>query len=102
MSYKRINLKSKDLNRDEKQVTFQIYKENSTMSLEEIRKLKQEIQRQGTIKYGNYKIALIRVLNGDKYASFKSIDDFNNYYEGKVQEVDKFQKFYQMQFTVIH
>jgi hypothetical protein len=43
------------------------------------------------------KIPLIRIFNGDKVASFKTREDLEEYYEGKVRNAEKVCEYFQAQ-----
>jgi hypothetical protein len=86
---------------DSVQKITQFYKSNNQIKLTDLNKILDSIRLIADRRNKIVVIPLIRVLNGDKWASFKSEEDLENYYEGKVKEVRKFTKFFQVQITTI-
>lgn len=90
------------INKNETQTTTQIYKEKGKLHVKDIRKIVDKIKEAGRRKYGDgFKVPLIKVLNGEKWARFDTEDKFNDYYEGKVANPDKFDSFFQIQITTV-
>jgi hypothetical protein len=81
--------------------TTQFYKRDSQIKLRELNKIIDSIRLIADRRNKIVSIPLIRVLNGDKWISFKNEEDIEDYYEGKVEEVEKFEKFFQVQITTI-
>ena len=94
-------LKQVNLNKDEKQVTTQIYKDKGAMTVHDVRRLVDGIKAKGNKEYGFFDVALVRVLNGDKWSSFSNEEQFESYYAGKVADPTKFDDVFQMQITTI-
>jgi hypothetical protein len=46
-------------------------------------------------------MTLIRVLNGQKWATFTNQEDFIDYYNNHVANPEKFEKIFQVQITTI-
>ena len=83
-------LRKRNINDEEIETTTQFYKENGTIDRDELDKLLNQISTKGNNKYDTFGIKLIRILNGDKWATFNDFDDLDDYYQGKVHNVDKF------------
>ncbi len=97
-------IKDRMLNKKERQVTLQFYREeNKKISLKNLMHLLEKVEEKGRKNYKNYDITLIRVLNGDKYSSYYMDDmyDIENYYAGKVKETGKFLEYSQVQITQV-
>jgi len=94
-------LKEYALNKDEKQVTTQIYKDKGPMTIHDVRRLVDGIRKKGNKEYGFFDVSLVRVLNGDKFASFSNTEQFESYYAGKVADPTKFEDILQIQITTI-
>jgi hypothetical protein len=86
---------------DSVQKVTQFYKRDSQIKLRELNKILDSIRLIANRRNKIISIPLIRVLNGDKWISFKNEEDIEDYYEGKVEEVKKFEKFFQVQITTI-
>jgi hypothetical protein len=86
---------------DSVQKVTQFYKRDSQIKLRELNKILDSIRLIADRRNKIVSIPLIRVLNGDKWISFKNEEDIEDYYEGKVEEVKKFEKFFQVQITTI-
>jgi len=94
-------LKSRPLSGGQTQYTTQINKAKGTISLKELRGLVNKIKLKGVEKYDSFTMPLIKVLNGDKWVTFTTEEDFDNYYEGAVKDPEKFSRFMQLQITTI-
>lgn len=94
-------LKTRPLSGGQTQYTTQINKAKGTISITELRGLVNKIKTKGVEKYGDFTMPLIKVLNGDKWVTFSTEEAFDNYYEGKVKETEKFSEFLQLQITTI-
>ncbi len=86
---------------DSVQKVTQFYKRDSQIKLRDLNKILDSIRLIADRRNKIVSIPLIRVLNGDKWISFKNEEDIEDYYEGKVEEVEKFEKFFQVQITTI-
>ena len=71
------------------------------MNLKEVKELVRKVQDKGEEKYKNFDTTLIRVLNGDKWATFSSEDSYLDYYRGKVESTEKFTDVFQLELTTV-
>lgn len=69
------------------------------MTLDEVKTLIEKILERGKKKYEEFDITLIRLLNGANWVSFTSENTYNDYYNGKVKEVDKFDNVFYVELT---
>ena len=83
------------------QNTIQFYKAKHFLHIEEMDFIVDGLKAVAQQRNKKIRIALIRVLNGDKWVTFTTESDYNDYYEGKVKDVAKFDDFYQTQITII-
>lgn len=89
--------------RGEKQIATQFYKtRKERMTKNEFTQLVDDIRDKGELHHKNFRVVLMRVQNGTKWASFTDWDKFEEYYEGKVKDESKFMDFSQVQITVAH
>jgi hypothetical protein len=86
---------------DSVQKVTQFYKRDGQIKLRDLNKILDSIRLIADRRNKIVSIPLIRVLNGDKWISFKNEEAIEEYYEGKVKEVAKFEKFFQVQITTI-
>ncbi len=99
------NLKSKQIGQDivfagATQKTQQIYREKgSTIHIDEVEQIINSMQKVARNQKKNMNILRIYVVNGDKRSTWKDMDEFLEYYQGKVKDVDKFTEFYQLDIT---
>lgn len=82
-------LKRLKINKDEEEVTTQIYKKGG-FTLKEVKDITEAINKKGKGTYQYFDTSLIRILNGDRWSTFTSEESYLNYYEGKVKDVTKF------------
>ena len=102
MSLKAKILRERKINKTEKQVTTQFYRDNNEdMDVDDLDALLDQIHKRGKEKHDNFSIYLIRILNGANWITFKDFDDLEDYYSGKVKEDAKFYDFSQVQITCI-
>jgi hypothetical protein len=102
MSLKAKILREKQINKKEKQVTTQFHRRNNkTMNVDDVNDLIDQMYAKGTQAHDDFKCILIRVLNGDKWVTFKDFDDLEDYYSGKVKDTSKFYEFIQVQITCV-
>ena len=81
------------------QKTTKFYKEKGTININQLDKIIDSAIRIAKKDNLEMKIVRIYVVNGDKRATWKSIDDFMDYYAGRVDDVEKFHDFYQVDVT---
>ena len=84
-----------------KQKTTKFYKETGTINIEQLDKIVEAMHREAERAKKDMKIARIYVVNGDKRASYKSMEEFEDYYQGRVKDVEKFHEFFQIDITTI-
>ena len=102
MSLKAKILRERKINKTEKQVTTQFYRDKKkNLNVDDLDTLLDEIHERGTDKYDNFSLYLIRVLNGANWITFKDFTDLEDYYSCKVKEDTKFYEFSQVQITCI-
>jgi hypothetical protein len=84
-------LKSIKINKRETEVTTQINKKGKkNMTLKDIKNITEAITKKGKSEYEYFDLALIRILNGDRWATYNTMDSYLAYYEGKVKDTTKF------------
>jgi hypothetical protein len=82
------------------QKTQHIYRDNGkTINIDEVDQLIGSMKANAKKQKKNMAITRIFVVNGDKKASWKDIDEFSEYYNGRVKDVDKFHEFFQVYVT---
>lgn len=82
------------------QKTTQLFKnKGSTINIEEVDQILASMRKVALQQKKTMVITRIFVVNGDKKASYKDMDEFMEYYEGRVKDVDKFHEFYQVDIT---
>jgi hypothetical protein len=91
---------------DGKQTTFQFSrKDKHQIDVPEVKKILASFENKAKAENDNIKI-MIRALNADKWNTLKAfntdldITDFEEYYKDKVHDMEKFEKFNQLQITV--
>jgi hypothetical protein len=95
-------LRRRQLNNRETQTTTQFYRSNKqTMTRQDLNNLLERIREKGQERYDNFDVKLIRVLNGANWVSFTDDDALESYYNGKVNDAEKFYEFSQVQITSI-
>ena len=100
MDLKHKVLKSKQINESQNLTTIKFYREEKTMSNNDLFNIIRKFENRGLQKYDNFKIMYIRALNGDKWSTIKTeqmddLYDIEEYYRGKVKETNKFMEFSQ-------
>ncbi len=99
---KSVVLKNIKINKNENEVTTKIFNPNpkKTMTLTDVKNLTQAIKVRGENTFEFFDLSLIRILSGDRWATYNTMDDYLNYYEGKVKDTSKFENnVIQMQIT---
>lgn len=81
------------------QQTTMLYKEKGTINISEVDKIVKTLENVAKKDGKNMKITRIYVVNGDKRATYKDATSFDDYYEGRVKDVDKFHEFFQVEIT---
>jgi hypothetical protein len=95
-------IRERKLNKKETQITTHFNKKrNKTINVDELDDLLEKMYDKGTTKHDNFKYSLIRVMNGDKWITFKDYEDLEDYYSGKVKDDSKFYEFMQVQITCV-
>ena len=87
-----IVLKRTKLNKNEYEITTKIFNPNPKkhMTLTDVKDLTKLIAAKGEKTFDYFDLALIRVLNGDKWSTYNSMESYLDYYEGKVKDTSKF------------
>lgn len=80
-----LNKKSK-----ENEVTYQFTKKKGSMHINDITNIYDALEKKGQATKAYFSPLLIRVLNGDRWATYKTKEAYLEYYEGKVKDVTKF------------
>lgn len=98
------NLKRKQVGEEIKfsgftQKTTKFYKEKGTINISQLDKIVEAMKRVAKQEKKNLSIVRIYVVNGDKRASYKNLQDFEDYYEGRVKDAEKFHEFFQVDIT---
>ncbi len=86
---------------DSVQKITQFYKRDGKIKLRDLNKIIDSIRSIADRRNKIVAIPLIKVLNGNGWFCFKSKEAMDEYYEGEVKEVAKFEKFFQVQITTI-
>lgn len=81
------------------QKTTMLYKDTGTININDMEKIIQSFNRVAKNKKQNTKVTRIFVVAGDKKATWNDIDEFMEYYEGRVKDADKFHEFFQVYIT---
>jgi hypothetical protein len=103
MSLKAKIIRNIKINKKQTQVTSQFYKqEKKLLDMSDIDNLLENINDMGNKKHKHFEVLLIRVLNGANWVTFSTYDDFNDYYNGKVSNTEKFLEFSQVQITYVY
>ncbi|RZK10536.1 MAG: hypothetical protein EOO46_10430 [Flavobacterium sp.] len=96
-------LRRRKLNTKETQVTSQFYKgRKQLLTKRDVDKLLKEITTKGEKDFNNFSIVRIFVQNGEKKSTWLDWEEFEEYYEGKVKDVDKFLEFTQVSVTCVY
>lgn len=81
------------------QKTTKFYKEKGTINIKQVEKILESANRVAKAENKTMRIVRIFVVNGDKRATWKSMEEFEDYYAGRVKNVDKFHEFFQVDVT---
>ena len=81
------------------QKTTKFYKEKGTINIKQVQKILDSANRVAEAQNKIMKIVRIYVVNGDKRATWKSLEEFEDYYAGRVKDSEKFHDFYQVDVT---
>jgi hypothetical protein len=80
----------------------QISKTNKTpLNHQDVQDLLTGMRAKAVQKNKMIKIPLIRVLAGTGWHSYKSQEDFDNYFEGRVNDAGKFHTFFQVEIDTL-
>lgn len=82
------------------QTTTQISREDGGMiNINKVDKILKGMRK--TVEKQNKEMSIVRiyVVNGDKKATWKDVESFMDYYEGRVADPTKFHEFYQVHVT---
>jgi len=82
-------IKRRQINKNEIEVTTQIYKKGG-FTLADVKDITQAINARGKSENQFFDTSLIRILNGDRWATFNNEESYLNYYEGRVADTTKF------------
>ncbi len=83
-------------------VTKQYYRQNDeTIHIDEVEQMVNTVKRLGHKKYDNFKVDYIKVLNGTEWRTFRSLQEFYDYFNNMVKEVSKFTEVYQIKISCI-
>jgi hypothetical protein len=82
------------------QKTQQIYRDKGeSINIDEVDQIINSMKTTAKKQKKIMTITRIFVVNGDKKATWKDLDTFTEYYDGKVKDVDKFHEFFQVYIT---
>ncbi len=83
------------------QITFQYHRENKKcIKASDVEKIITNAETDGKKKHKRFRLEYVRVLNGDKWMSFKSYEDYIDYFNNVVRETTKFEEIYQLTIAV--
>lgn len=83
-------LKTQKINAHESEITTKIYKKNGSLTLLDVKNITKAMVKKGQAEHKHFDLSLIRILNGDRWATFTSEEAYLEYYQGKVKDVSKF------------
>jgi hypothetical protein len=82
------------------QKTTQVYRNDGRLfGVNDLEKIVKSMKSVAEKQKKDMKIVRIFVVNGDKKATWSNVDEFMDYYEGRVKDESKFHDFYQVQIT---
>jgi len=82
-----------------KQKTTKIYKEKGTINIDNAEDIIKAMQKVAKKQKKEMRIVRLYVVNGDKSASYTSMESFLDYYQGRVKDAEKFHDFFQIDIT---
>jgi len=110
MDMKKYNIKKLDTSNvgKVKRVTYQFTRKDNkpNIDIDVLDDIINGLEKQAEKKGENIKI-MVRALNCQRWFTLKGFDetlnvqDFDDYYKGKVQKTEKFEKFSQLQVTIL-
>ena len=85
------------------QKKVQIYRDgkDKTINIDQLENIFDSMKNAALQKKQKMSIVRVYVMNGEKRSSYKDIDDFYDYYMGRVANADKFHEFNQIEITYI-
>ena len=85
------------------QKKVQIYRDgkDKTINIDQLENIFDSMKNSAQAKQQKLSIVRVYVVNGEKRSSYKDIDDFYEYYMGRVANADKFHEFNQIEITYI-
>ena len=85
------------------QKKVQIYRDgkDKTINIDQLETIFDSMKNSAKAKKQKLSIVRVYVMNGDKRSSYKDMDDFYDYYGGRVANPDKFHEFHQIEISYI-
>ena len=85
------------------QKKVQIYRDqkDKTINIDQLENIFDSMKNAALQKKQKMSIVRVYVMNGEKRSSYKDIDDFYDYYMGRVANDNKFHEFNQIEITYI-